>query len=104
MKQMSFTAVKNLIWRCRFLLVVLVFSLPAITDLLKPGYFSMHDDLQILRLQQLDKCVHDFQLPCQKKSGFGAYPRDFHKNKHRFRQVIQRLFKMKNCSGFKQFV
>ena len=77
MKQMSFTAVKNLIWRCRFLMVVLVFSLPAITDLLKPGYFSMHDDLQILRLQQLDKCVHDFQLPCRwvPDPGFGyGYP------------------------------
>ena len=51
--------------------------IPAIFDLLKPGYFPMHDDLQIFRLYELDKCVQDGQLPCRwiPDGGFGyGYP------------------------------
>lgn len=33
--------------------------------LLKPGYFSMHDDMQIMRIFQLDKCLKDGQIPCR---------------------------------------
>jgi len=58
-----------------FLLTLLF--IPAIFDLLKPGYFPMHDDLQIFRLYELDKCVKDGQLPCRwiPDGGFGyGYP------------------------------
>lgn len=34
-------------------------------DLLRPGYFSMHDDLQIGRLYQMDLCFRDGQIPCR---------------------------------------
>ncbi len=59
------------------ILLLLALSLPAIKDLLIPAYFSMHDDLQILRIQQMDKCFHDGQIPCRwvPDAGFGyGYP------------------------------
>jgi hypothetical protein len=58
------------------LLLTLLF-IPSIFDLLKPGYFPMHDDLQIFRLYELDKCFKDGQLPCRwiPDGGFGyGYP------------------------------
>ena len=33
--------------------------------LMRPGYLSMADDMHVFRLQQLDKCVHDGQIPCR---------------------------------------
>ena len=66
---------KTSIIKVIFLLTLLF--IPAIFDLLKPGYFPMHDDLQIFRLYELDKCVKDGQLPCRwiPDGGFGyGYP------------------------------
>jgi len=37
----------------------------ACRDLLRSGYFSMHDDLQIGRLYQMDLCFRDGQIPCR---------------------------------------
>jgi hypothetical protein len=45
--------------------------------LLKPGYFSMHDDMQAFRLLEMDKCFQDSQIPCRwiPDGGFGyGYP------------------------------
>jgi len=59
-----------------FALLFLLF-LPALFGLLRSGYFSMHDDLQIFRLYELDKCVQDGQFPCRwiPDGGFGyGYP------------------------------
>ncbi len=43
--------------------------------LLKPGYFAMHDDLQVMRFYQLERCFSDGQIPCRwvpdMGSGFG---------------------------------
>lgn len=33
--------------------------------MLKPGFFSMHDDMQFMRLYELDKCFADGQIPCR---------------------------------------
>ena len=44
-----------------FLLAVFIAS----RDLFKPGYFSMHDDLQIGRLYEMDLCFRDGQIPCR---------------------------------------
>lgn len=60
----KFSKSKNLLSLLPYLLLLLL-SLPAIHDLLLPGYFPMHDDLQILRLEQLNECVFDLQLPCR---------------------------------------
>lgn len=46
-----------------FLIVLLSFF--SWKSLTKPGYFSMHDDMQIMRLFQLDKCFRDGQIPCR---------------------------------------
>jgi len=65
------------IWKLRFGIFVFLLFVPASTDLLKPGFFPMHDDLQVFRLFQVDKCIHDGQIPCRwvPDAGFGyGYP------------------------------
>jgi len=56
---------------------VLVGTFPAITPILQPGYFPMHDDLQAMRQLQMDKCFRDLQIPCRwvPDMGYGfGYP------------------------------
>ncbi len=48
-----------------FVFLIIVASFFSWRYLLKPGYFSMHDDMQTMRLFQLDKCVRDGQIPCR---------------------------------------
>jgi hypothetical protein len=72
-----FLSVKKTVIKYRVYLVLLVLFLPAVFDLLKPQYFPMHDDLQILRLQQMRECFADHQFPCRwiPDAGFGyGYP------------------------------
>jgi uncharacterized membrane protein len=38
---------------------------PAVWNLFKPGYFNMHDDLQVMRIFEMDKCFSDGQIPCR---------------------------------------
>lgn len=38
---------------------------PAVFNLLGPGYFNMHDDLQVMRLFEMGKCFNDGQIPCR---------------------------------------
>ncbi|KKR11445.1 MAG: hypothetical protein UT39_C0007G0010 [Candidatus Woesebacteria bacterium GW2011_GWA1_39_21] len=61
-----------------FLTAVLVYiTFITIRPLLRTGYYPMHDDIQPIRLEQLDKCVRDFQIPCRwvPDMGFGyGYP------------------------------
>ena len=45
------------------ILALLVF--PAVTWLIQPGYFPIHDDLQTVRQLELDKCFSDHQIPCR---------------------------------------
>jgi hypothetical protein len=65
------------IWRFRVEILLILLLIPAVKDLLTPGYFTMHDDMQVFRLFELDKCVHDGQLPCRwvPDGGYGyGYP------------------------------
>lgn len=58
-----------------FLLLLLI--IPTFSTLLKPGYFPMHDDMQAMRLLQMDKCFTDGQIPCRwvPDMGYGyGYP------------------------------
>jgi len=48
-----------------FILIVLLISVLSFYRLVRPGYFSMQDDVQILRLRQMDKCFEDRQIPCR---------------------------------------
>ena len=49
-------------WPIILLILLLV---PAVKSLFGPGYFNMHDDLQVMRLFQMDKCFADGQIPCR---------------------------------------
>lgn len=58
-------------------LIIILASLLATRLLYQQGYFPMHDDLQLGRLFQLDKCFHDGQIPCRwvPDMGYGyGYP------------------------------
>lgn len=57
-------------WLGPFLIIVL--SVLAYFPLLKPGYFSMHDDVQVMRLYQMEKCLKDGQIPCRWVPDMGA--------------------------------
>ncbi len=59
------------------LLAILLASWFAIRHLLVPGYFSMHDDLQAMRLLEMHQCFQDGQIPCRwiPDMGYGyGYP------------------------------
>jgi hypothetical protein len=59
------------------LLLLLIIILPAFSQLLRPGYFTMHDDLQAARQLEMNKCFQDGQYPCRwvPDMGYGfGYP------------------------------
>jgi hypothetical protein len=59
------------------IILVLIAAGLASRWLFRPGYFNMHDDLQIMRQLQMEKCWQDGQLPCRwvPDMGFGyGYP------------------------------
>lgn len=47
------------------ILILLILILPSFVSLIRPGFFSMHDDLQAFRIHQMNECFKDFQLPCR---------------------------------------
>ncbi len=47
------------------LLAVIFFSLLAGRGLIGSGYFNMHDDLQMMRQLEMEKCFQDLQIPCR---------------------------------------
>ena len=53
--------------------LVLLSALLASRWLFKPGYFMMHDDLQMMRQLEMEKCWKDGQIPCRwvPDMGFG---------------------------------
>lgn len=60
-----------------WIVLVIIFTIPAFWNLLRPGFFPMQDDLQVFRVQQMDKCLSDFQIPCRwvPDAGYGyGYP------------------------------
>lgn len=59
------------------LLILLAITLFAGNWLLRPGYFNMHDDLQMFRQLSMDECFKDGQIPCRwtRHMGYGfGYP------------------------------
>lgn len=51
----------QIVWICLLFLLIL----PTFIPLIRPGYFPMQDDMQAFRIQQMDKCFQDFQIPCR---------------------------------------
>lgn len=57
--------------------ILIIISLFSSWRLLRSGYPSMQDDIQIFRLQQFDQCLKDAQIPCRYISDGGlgyGYP------------------------------
>jgi len=49
-----------------FPLLLLILIIPAFYFFLKPGiYWNMHDDMQIIRQLEIEKCLKDGQVPCR---------------------------------------
>jgi uncharacterized membrane protein len=46
-------------------LVIFLATLVVSRDLFRPGYFPMHDDLQVGRLYEMELCIKDGQIPCR---------------------------------------
>jgi len=47
------------------IVMVLAFTFLATHTLFTPGYFNMHDDLQMMRQLEMEKCFTDLQIPCR---------------------------------------
>ena len=61
----------------KVLILLFLLSIPSFSALIRQGYFPMHDDMQAMRLLQIDKCVKDGQFPCRwvPDMGYGyGYP------------------------------
>jgi len=59
------------------ILIITTFALLISIRFLRPGYYSMQDDMHIFRLQQFSQCIKDGQIPCRliADGGFGyGYP------------------------------
>lgn len=46
-------------------LLLILLAIPACRYLLGTGYFNMHDDLQVMRVYEMEKCFKDGQIPCR---------------------------------------
>jgi hypothetical protein len=59
------------------LLAILALSSLIVWPLFMPGYFTHHDDLQVMRIFEMKKCLQDLQIPCRfvPDMGYGnGYP------------------------------
>ncbi|MEK7061168.1 MAG: 6-pyruvoyl-tetrahydropterin synthase-related protein [Patescibacteria group bacterium] len=52
---------KNIVW----VILVTLLIIPTFWKLVRPGFFSMQDDLQAFRIYEMDKCFDDGQIPCR---------------------------------------
>ena len=56
------TFIKKRFW----FILSFIFTLPAVWFLFKPGiYWNMHDDMQMIRQLEMEKCLYDGQIPCR---------------------------------------
>lgn len=46
-------------------IITFLLIIPAFSFLLKPGYYNMHDDMQMIRQLEMEKCLADGQIPCR---------------------------------------
>lgn len=49
----------------RFFVIGFVLTVSLLWPLVFADYFSHHDDVQVIRLHQMNKCISDFQIPCR---------------------------------------
>src|SRR3989338_7668545 len=48
-----------------WIILVIVLTIPTFSQLVRPGFFPMQDDLQAMRVHQMFKCFQDLQIPCR---------------------------------------
>lgn len=68
---------KNILNKHWPIFIILALTLLISWPLFLPGYFSHHDDLQVMRIFEMRKCLEDFQIPCRwvPDMGYGnGYP------------------------------
>ncbi|EKD79717.1 MAG: hypothetical protein ACD_40C00332G0005 [uncultured bacterium] len=53
------------------IIAMIILSLTVGWQLLRKGYFPMHDDLQVMRFYQMRRCFDDGQLPCRWSPNMG---------------------------------
>jgi len=46
-------------------LISVILVIPLVYRLFRPGFFPIYDDMQVIRLEQLDECLKDGQIPCR---------------------------------------
>ena len=51
---------------------ILFTSLVISWNIFRPGFFTMHDDLQVMRLFEMKRCLNDGQIPCRWSPDMGA--------------------------------
>jgi hypothetical protein len=64
-------------FRHSYFKLLLLLIIPAFIFLLKPGYYNMHDDMQMIRQLEMEKCLKDGQVPCRWSPDLGygyGYP------------------------------
>lgn len=60
-----------------FPIILFILIIPTFVFLLKPGYYNMHDDMQMIRQLEMEKCLKDGQIPCRWSPDLGyeyGYP------------------------------
>ena len=70
-------AKKNQAFYLKWLAFLIVLSIPAAWLIIKPGYFPMHDDTQIVRVNQMYQALRQGQFPVRFVEGLGygyGYP------------------------------
>lgn len=68
---------KNILLRTWPIIIIFALSILTIWPLFLPGYFSHHDDLQVMRIFEMKRCLEDLQIPCRwvPDMGYGnGYP------------------------------
>ncbi len=51
--------------RIRIIIFLFLISVVSGWYLFGPGYYNMHDDLQVMRVYEMEKCLKDGQIPCR---------------------------------------
>jgi len=73
----TISSIGKFLWKFRIEILLFALLIPSFKDLLAPGFFPMHDDLQVFRLYEVHKCILDGQIPCRwvPDAGYGyGYP------------------------------
>lgn len=51
--------------KTKLIIICILIGLLSCFRLIRPGFFSMQDEMHVFRLEQFDKCVASFQIPCR---------------------------------------